>query len=217
MKRFFLIFLVIMSIATAVSACADTVVQMTYTLVLPDASWEGVYTGEVQAGVPQGYGVFVTQSYSSGTWHYLGEWVNGKMEGQGGRYWDSGKAEVGMFENNVLTIENTGIAPPTVEEDKSGQITIAKLNALRSAANYLSFAAFSYTGLIRQLEYEGYSTEEATYAADNCGADWNEQAAKSARNYLSIMGFSRSGLITQLKYEGFTHEQAVYGVEKNGL
>jgi len=58
---------------------------------------------------------------------------------------------------------------------------------------------------------------EAQYAADNCGADWMEQAAKSAETYLSLMGFSRAGLITQLEYEGFTHEQAVYGVEQNGL
>lgn len=37
---------------------------------------------------------------------------------------------------------------------------------------------FSYTGLIEQLEYEQYSHDDAVYAADNCGADWNEQAAK---------------------------------------
>lgn len=217
MKRCLVILLVIMSFASVVSASAETVVQMTYTLVLPNESWEGLYTGEVQLGVPHGYGVFVVQSYSSGTWHYLGEWVSGKMEGQGGRYWDSGKAEVGMFENNVLTIENIGIAPKPTEDSKASEITVGKLNALRSAANYLSFTAFSYQGLIEQLEYAGYTTAEATYAADNCGADWNEQAAKAARNYLSFMSFSRSGLITQLKYAGFTHEQAVYGVEKNGL
>ena len=87
-------------------------------------------------------------------------------------------------------------------------------NALRSAESYLSFSSFSYTGLIDQLKYEGYTQEEATYAADNCGADWNEQAVESAKSYLSLMAFSRSGLIEQLEYEGFTHDQAVYGVDK---
>ena len=76
--------------------------------------------------------------------------------------------------------------------------------------------AFSHDGLIKQLEYEGYSTEDATYAADHCGADWNEQAAKSAKNYLSAMSFSRSGLIQQLEYEGFTASQAEYGASANG-
>ena len=76
--------------------------------------------------------------------------------------------------------------------------------------------AFSYSGLISQLEFEGYTTEEATYAADNCGADWKEQAAKKAKNYLDTMSFSRQGLIDQLEFEGFTSEQAVYGVTQNG-
>ena len=76
--------------------------------------------------------------------------------------------------------------------------------------------AFSRSGLIKQLEYEGYTKEEATYAVDHCGADWKEQAAKSAASYLRTMSFSRDGLIKQLEYEGFTHEQAVYGVEQNG-
>ena len=75
---------------------------------------------------------------------------------------------------------------------------------------------FSYSGLIKQLEFEGYSTAEATYAADNCGANWNEQAAKSAKNYLDIMAFSKKELIEQLEFEGFTHDQAVYGAEANG-
>ena len=55
------------------------------------------------------------------------------------------------------------------------------------------------------------------YAADNCGADWNEQAAKKAQDYLDIMAFSRQGLIDQLQFEGYTYEQAVYGVNQVGL
>ena len=77
--------------------------------------------------------------------------------------------------------------------------------------------AFSYDGLIDQLEYEGYTHEEAVYAADNCGADWMEQAAKKGADYLDIMPFSRQGLIDQLEYDGFTAEQAKYGATQNGL
>ena len=77
--------------------------------------------------------------------------------------------------------------------------------------------AFSNSGLISQLEYEGFTSSQAKYGVDNCGANWNEQASKSAKNYLSIMSFSRDSLIQQLEYEGFTHSQAVYGVEANGL
>lgn len=94
--------------------------------------------------------------------------------------------------------------------------TMGERNALKSAQQYLGFMAFSYDGLVDQLEYEGYSHDEAVYAADNCGADWKEQAAKKAADYLDLMSFSRDGLIEQLEYEGFSEEQAVYGVEQNG-
>lgn len=89
--------------------------------------------------------------------------------------------------------------------------TLGEKNALKSAKDYIKTMPFSYTGLIKQLKYEGYSDTEARYGADNCEADWKEQAAKSAKEYINTMSFSRSGLISQLKYEGFTNEQAEYG------
>lgn len=98
----------------------------------------------------------------------------------------------------------------------TSETTMGEKNALSNAHQYLNYTAFSYTGLIEQLEYEGYSHEEAVYGADNCGADWNEQAAKCAENYLNYTSFSRSGLIEQLEYEGFTAEQAEYGVTAVG-
>lgn len=95
-------------------------------------------------------------------------------------------------------------------------LTTGQKNALNSAKSYLDFSAFSYQGLIEQLEYEKYTHEDAVFAADNCGADWNEQAVKKAASYLEFSSFSKEGLIEQLEYEGFTHEQAIYGVEQNG-
>lgn len=103
------------------------------------------------------------------------------------------------------------VEKPDVTKETTGQ-----KNALRSAKNYISIMSLSHSGLIAQLEFDKYSTEDATYGADNCGADWNKQAEKAAKNYLSIMSFSRDSLIEQLEFEGFTNAQAVYGVEKNG-
>lgn len=92
--------------------------------------------------------------------------------------------------------------------------TIGERMALSSAKDYLRVSALSRKGLIDQLEFEGYTTAEATYAVDNCGANWKEQAVKSAKNYLKIMSFSKQGLIDQLEFEGFTSEEAIYGVEQ---
>lgn len=98
----------------------------------------------------------------------------------------------------------------------STAVTMGEKNALAKAKDYLSIMPFSYSGLVEQLEFEGYTTSEAIYGADNCGADWNEQAAKKARDYLDIMSFSRQGLIDQLEFEGFTDAQAEYGVTAVG-
>jgi hypothetical protein len=112
---------------------------------------------------------------------------------------------------NTLTDEDNN-----ANEETQNEVTMGQKNALSKGKSYLSISAFSYSGLIKQLEYEGFSTEESTYAAENCGADWNEQAAKKAETYLDISSFSRSGLIEQLEYEGFTSDQAEYGVQAVG-
>ena len=76
---------------------------------------------------------------------------------------------------------------------------------------------FSLNGLIEQLEYEGFSSDEAKYAADNCGADWKEQAVLMGRKYLELYDFSRSDLYEQLKYEGFSSNEAGYALRELGL
>lgn len=101
--------------------------------------------------------------------------------------------------------------PAPVFSQAEQQITAGQRNAIRSAEQYLDFAAFSRSGLIEQLEYEGFATEDATFAVDSLDVDWHEQAAKSAEAYLEFTSFSLSGLIDQLVYEGFTYEQAAYG------
>jgi hypothetical protein len=108
------------------------------------------------------------------------------------------------------------IQKETIEEKKSDKATLGEKNAVKSALNYLSFAPFSYSGLVSQLEFEGYTREEAVYGVNQCGADWNKQAALSAKHYLSFMSFSREGLIAQLEFEGFTRQQAEYGVQAVG-
>ena len=101
------------------------------------------------------------------------------------------------------------------EEPAADAPSAGERNALSKAKDYLLYTAFSYSGLIEQLEYEGFTHEEAVYGADHCGADWKEQAAKKAADYLEYSSFSRDGLIEQLEYVGFTHEEAEYGVAQS--
>ncbi|WP_103382126.1 Ltp family lipoprotein [Pseudonocardia dioxanivorans] len=96
-------------------------------------------------------------------------------------------------------------------------MTTSQANAVRKAESYLAFTAFSRKGLIKQLQYEKFSTADATYAVDHITVDWNEQADKKAESYMSFSAFSRDGLIKQLEYEGFTPAQAAHGAKSVGL
>ena len=113
-------------------------------------------------------------------------------------------------------------APTTVPSPKATRkahppMTTTQEQAVGTAESYLRTMPFSRSGLIEQLEYEGFARKDATFGVDKLRADWNEQAARMAHSYLRTQHFSRRGLIDQLEYEGFTTKQATYGVTKAGL
>lgn len=83
-----------------------------------------------------------------------------------------------------------------------------------AAKKYITFMPLSYSRLVKQLECDGYTHDQAVFGADSCKADWRELAARTAAEYMCIAPFPRQYLIGQLEYEGFTHEQAVYGAER---
>lgn len=91
------------------------------------------------------------------------------------------------------------------------EVTSSQANALTLAEQYLETTSFSYNGLIEQLKYDGVFDADAKYAADMCGADWNEEAKKTATVYKES-GMT-SGLTDQLIYEGFTYQQAHYAID----
>lgn len=99
------------------------------------------------------------------------------------------------------------------EEDKSGE-TLSQKNAIRMANDYLKFTSFSKSGLIKQLEFEGFNEEDAAYAVNQLDVDWKEQAVYKAEDYLKFSAFSKSGLIEQLRFEGFSEEEATYAVNQ---
>lgn len=94
--------------------------------------------------------------------------------------------------------------------------------ALEAAKNYLAVMGMSHQGIINQLlsEYgDQFTLEAATYAADNCGADWNAEALRAAQSYIELTGISYQGLINLLSSEYadyFTPEQATYAADNCG-
>ncbi len=111
----------------------------------------------------------------------------------------------------AVTTESTQENTQPVEEEIPG--TVSQQNAIRAAKHYLENMPFSEKGLIKQLAYEGYSEEDATFAVQNLNVQWNEVAVIAAKHYLENQAFSEKGLIKQLSYEGYSEEDAIYGVQ----
>ena len=169
-----------------------------------------IYCGDYSASYwPPFYGepYYFTLNHNDVETEYLLEVGEGSSE--------SPTAEAPITEAPVSEAPVTTSVPAT-EDPSASSATFGQLNALEQALSYLRVTSFSYEGLIDQLEYEGYTLDEATYGADHCGADWNEQALSSAKSYLEVSSFSYTGLIEQLEYEKFTTEQATYGADNCG-
>jgi hypothetical protein len=92
--------------------------------------------------------------------------------------------------------------------------TAGQRNALNKAQSYLSFTAFSKSGLVKQLKFEHFSGSDARWAVAHVRVSWNAQAVKKAKSYLDFSSFSRQSLRDQLEFDGFTPSQAAYGVRK---
>ena len=133
------------------------------------------------------------------------------VPGEAGDDWivTAQQPEQGSHPVDGLELSVTSEAPKPV-------YTLAQQNAIGKAQSYLSFAGFSRSGLIDQLEFEGYSTEDATFGADNAGADWNAEAAEKAASYLEFSSFSRQGLYDQLAFEGFTDAEIQFALAAVG-
>ncbi len=82
--------------------------------------------------------------------------------------------------------------------------------AVNSAKIYLKSMAASKTKIISFLRKKGFNEEEATYGAENCGADWYYQALRMAMAYLSVQEYTYEQLALQLINEGFTEDEIIY-------
>ncbi|MCM1507010.1 MAG: Ltp family lipoprotein [Ruminococcus flavefaciens] len=119
------------------------------------------------------------------------------------------------------TTSTTSLTTNTTTSTKTTTTTTTKSSketALNRALEFIDGDGYSYIGLIDILEFVGYTHEDAVYAADNCGADWNQEAVESAKSYLEIFDFSKERLIQQLiGGEEFTEEQAEYAASQFDL
>ena len=126
--------------------------------------------------------------------------------------------EIYMYgDNNNITYET----PDSDSGSQSGSQTAAatenQQKALDKANEYVDTLPLSHDGLIKQLEYDGYTTDVATYAADNCSANWNKEAKEMAEQYMDSTTYTYKDMVQQLETEGFTKDRAKFGAKAVGL
>ena len=59
--------------------------------------------------------------------------------------------------------------PAPIVEEKPDKTTLGEKNAAKKALEYLGFMAFSRDGLIKQLEYEGFTHQQSVYGVQAVG------------------------------------------------
>ena len=188
-----------------------------------DAPLSGDYTLEVTMSLPKLQSDSVRAVIGEKGEYLTGQYVNeedGTIRAQFDCSFDAANEE-------QKTEEKQAESQPETKEDQAPEqaASVASSNAnqsseqsgaVRKAQDYLSFTAFSHDSLVEQLEFEGYSHDDAVYGADNCGADWREQAQKKASEYFNTSAFSQSGLVEQLEFEKFSSDDAEYAAENCG-
>ena len=101
-----------------------------------------------------------------------------------------------------------------IEEEPTEELmTTGQQLALERGKELVDSRGISYNYLVHELTYyNGFTEEEATFAADNCGADWYAEAVECATGYLENSPYDLEGIVSIMAYEGFTQAQTDYGL-----
>lgn len=121
--------------------------------------------------------------------------------------------------SNVENLQGSGglIGGALAEGSTQQGETNAQSNAFMSAKLHIAEMPYSRGGMIKLLMNEGFTREDAEYAADKLNTDWQQEAVRMARQYVDTMPFSREDLLDQLQYEGFSLAQAEAAATAVGL
>ena len=130
----------------------------------------------------------------------------------------SGSKDNSSTEEKSVSTAITTVISDAIEktETTKPQFSLSQRNAIEKAKDYIRVLDFSKTGLIDQLEFEGFSEEDSKFAVDHIEVDWNEECYKKAESYMKLMNYSEQGLRDQLDFEGFTQSEIDYAVNKIG-
>lgn len=140
------------------------------------------------------------------------------------------EAGYGTDPDPVLIAEWIQQAIADIANDVPAELPLIPLNeealpsaerALLDARRLVEEYPLSYEGLVEKLTTDAqrsYTAEEAKAAADNCGANWKENALLVAKSLMERRAYARGELISLLvTSDKFTEEEAVYAADNCGV
>ena len=117
-------------------------------------------------------------------------------------------------DSSLVEVEESGEGAEGTYDSVTWEMSLA----LGRAIDRMDGDVYSRSKLIYYLEeMDGCSAEEAEYAADNCGADWEAMALQQAEDSLSSRAYSYDSLIYLLveNYD-YTDQEAEYAADNCG-
>ena len=135
MKKALSMLLFLLLLFTA--AFAENVSRLPYDLAVRGITISGLYSGETTNGIPDGYGLFETQTPDGTPCHYIGEWKDGIMQGSGSMYWNDGSLEIGEYSNGIFVTGKynyNGLTLLTAKADGDETLNPYWLNKLTRAS-----------------------------------------------------------------------------------
>ncbi len=136
-------------------------------------------------------------------------------------FWSSSNASVAAVHNGIINAVSPGTVTVTASIDgkvASCKVTVSSgsttgdIKALEKAKSYVSSLGISKASLKDFLIGDGFTESQATYAVDNCGADWNQEALQQAQSFMSSLNLPKSELEKYLLIAEFTETEAQYAV-----
>ena len=97
----------------------------------------------------------------------------------------------------------------------TGAVSEERKEAFTSACAYLMSLDLSSEGLKELLKQDDCSEEDIAFALENCGADWEKEAADYVKHTLSSGGYSEKTLREQMEFDLFEKELADKAIDNS--
>lgn len=109
------------------NASAETVIKQEMTIIFPNVTRTGVYSGEVnENGKPDGFGVFEAVNGEGNRYIIVGEWVDGQQTGEAWCLWENGDFTIGLYDDGHFVAGKYARDVNYIEYDERPKVTIAE-------------------------------------------------------------------------------------------